>query len=102
MPEFEVTTEQTTYQKGKPVVFNLLGDPQSLSFYSGEVGYNYALRDVSLNISIPIQGGTTLPKREYIYTFIKSGTYKVHFVAANTNVTDKKETVRELTLTITD
>ncbi|MFD2164017.1 DUF5017 domain-containing protein [Paradesertivirga mongoliensis] len=43
-PAFEVTAETTTIKAGNPVTFKFEGNPQMLSFYSGEFlkDYNYA------------------------------------------------------------
>lgn len=43
-PEFDVKTDKGTYKVGEQVVFNFSGNPNFISFYSGEVGNNYANR----------------------------------------------------------
>lgn len=58
--------------------------------------------DFGPDVSIPIQGGTTLPKREYTHTFTEAGNYKVYFIAANTSSSERKEVIKELNITITD
>jgi len=35
-PEIQITTESNTYQAGKPVKFNIQGNADMISFYSGE------------------------------------------------------------------
>ena len=40
-PNFEVTTTKSTYKVGETVVFNLSGNPDIISFYSGEVSSDY-------------------------------------------------------------
>jgi len=42
-PDLEITLEKTTFKSGDPVVFNLKGNPDFVTFYSGEYGndYNY-------------------------------------------------------------
>lgn len=55
------------------------------------------------DLTIPIQGGTSaVEKKDYTYTFNTAGTYKVYFIAANANGSDRKEVIKQLELTITD
>jgi hypothetical protein len=44
-PEFDVTTESTTYKVGDKVNFNITGNPGILSFYSGELSNDYGFID---------------------------------------------------------
>lgn len=44
-PQFDVTTEKTTYKAGESVVFNLEGDAEIISFYSGEPLLNYEYKE---------------------------------------------------------
>lgn len=44
-PAFNVSTTKTTYAPGEPVVFQFSGDPQMITFYSGENGKKYEFRD---------------------------------------------------------
>lgn len=41
-PDVSVTVEKSTFKVGEPVVFNLKGNPDFISFYSGEYGNDYA------------------------------------------------------------
>ncbi|MFA6084268.1 DUF5017 domain-containing protein [Mucilaginibacter sp.] len=41
-PEFNVTTEKASYKVGEEVKFNFTGNPDLISFYSGEVFNDYA------------------------------------------------------------
>lgn len=43
-PQFDVTTEKTTYKAGESVVFNLEGDAEIISFYSGEPLLDYEFK----------------------------------------------------------
>ncbi|MBX9734451.1 MAG: DUF5017 domain-containing protein [Chitinophagaceae bacterium] len=47
LPELEVTTDTTTYHVGDTVTFHLNGNPDIISFYSGEPGnaYEFANQD---------------------------------------------------------
>ncbi len=44
-PEFDVTTEFSTYKKGEAITFKFTGNPQLISVYTGEVGKDYAFKD---------------------------------------------------------
>lgn len=48
--DFDVTTSKTTYKVGDSVVFNFSGNPDFITFYSGESGhqYQYANRDFAI------------------------------------------------------
>jgi predicted heme/steroid binding protein len=59
--------------------------------------------DFGPDLTIPIQGGTSaVEKKDFTYTFVAAGTYKVYFIASNANSTGQKDIVKQLTLTITD
>ncbi|MDO9634182.1 MAG: DUF5017 domain-containing protein [Paludibacter sp.] len=45
MPDFDVTVDAVTYQVGDTVSFNFKGNPDIISFYSGEVFNNYNFKD---------------------------------------------------------
>lgn len=56
---------------------------------------------IKTDFGIPVSSLLTLnPPTTFIYTFTKSGTYKVTFEAFNQNVYDKKSITKEITLTI--
>ncbi|MGF6849791.1 surface-anchored protein [Chitinophaga sp. W3I9] len=44
-PSLEITTSSLTYKAGDTVTFNFTGNPDNITFYSGEPGHNYAFRD---------------------------------------------------------
>lgn len=44
-PVFDVTTEKTSFAKGERVLFNISGDPNLITFFSGEPLNNYAYKD---------------------------------------------------------
>ena len=44
-PDFAVSTEKLTYKVGDTVKFNFTGKADVLTFYSGELGSNYAAKD---------------------------------------------------------
>lgn len=67
-PDFTVTTEKTTFKVGDTVQFNFTGKTNVLTFYSGELGFNYASKDrftsegiVKLVFQSAMQQGPTPP-----------------------------------------
>ncbi len=58
--------------------------------------------DMGPDWSSAIKGISNSKLEEFTYTYERPGTYKVYFVASNTNIDDSKQVVRELTLTITE
>jgi Domain of unknown function (DUF5017) len=44
-PSLEVATASLTYKAGDTVTFNFTGNPDNITFYSGEPGHNYAFRE---------------------------------------------------------
>lgn len=44
-PDFEASTSSLTWKAGDTVTFRLSGNPDNITFYSGEPGHNYAFRD---------------------------------------------------------
>lgn len=43
--DVDVTVEDESYAKGEPVVFQFTGEADVISFYSGEIGHDYAYRE---------------------------------------------------------
>ncbi|MBS0030393.1 DUF5017 domain-containing protein [Chitinophaga sp. 22321] len=63
-PSLEVTTASSTYKAGDTVTFNFKGNPDNITFYSGEPGHNYAFRertsaenDLQINFKTYVQFG---------------------------------------------
>jgi len=54
-PNFEISLKNTNFIVGDTVVFNFTGEIDYLTFYSGEIGHKYELRD-----RVTITGGTPL------------------------------------------
>lgn len=44
--EFDVTATHVEVNVGEPVIFNITGNAEQISFYSGENGHNYDFKDV--------------------------------------------------------
>jgi hypothetical protein len=57
-PEFEVTTEKTTYKVGETVFFSFTNTADFISFYSGAPGNNYLYKDSGQTIPIADYGAT--------------------------------------------
>ena len=43
--DFDVTTASKTYKLPDSIVFNITGNPDVISFYSGEAGHSYDNKD---------------------------------------------------------
>ncbi|HTF29459.1 MAG TPA: DUF5017 domain-containing protein [Flavitalea sp.] len=57
-PDFEVTTEKTTYKAGESVLFNFTNAADIISFYSGAAGNNYLFKDSGQIIPVADYGAT--------------------------------------------
>ncbi len=64
---FDVTVSKTTVEVGKTVTFNITGNPDLITFWSGEKGHDYAYREteriytsqMSFSFSTTTKSGTT-------------------------------------------
>jgi hypothetical protein len=43
--QFDVSTSKTVFKVGEEVVFNFTGNPDNITFYSGEIGKQYEFKD---------------------------------------------------------
>lgn len=95
---FDVTTPSTTYKVGDSVQFNFTGNPDFISFYSGEEGNNYEFRDRTTVDGVPqldftsyAQFGTQLNTLQLKVSNDFSGVYDVASVnsATWTDITDR-------------
>lgn len=105
-PGFGVTTEKnvTTFKAGDEVNFLFSGNPDYITFYSGEAGHMYEFRDrvtatARTDVGVPVKNMTTRVT-SYSYTFAAAGTYKVTFDASNTSIYGSKPDVKEIDITI--
>lgn len=104
---FDVASAKTSYAVGDTVSFLFSGNPDMITFYSGETGSRYANRkDVDstgnalTDVGTPLKDMTTrMDSYDYVYT--EAGSYTVTFVAANTTVYGSKTIVKQLDITIT-
>lgn len=56
--------------------------------------------DMGPDRSIPVKGYANSRLEEYSYTYTQPGTYKAVFVAANSNIHDNKQALKELEITV--
>lgn len=54
------------------------------------------------DLSVPIKGIRNGLLKDFTHIYNKPGTYKVHFIASNTNVDGTKEVDRSITITVTN
>lgn len=106
-PNFNVAIAQgkTTFKVGEQIDFTFSGNPNYITFYSGETGRMYEFRDritagARTDIGVPIQNMTT-QLLSYPYSYTQEGTYKVTFVVSNTSVYGSISDVKEIVLSIT-
>ena len=59
-PDFNVTTDKTTYKVGENVIFKFTGNPDLISVYRGIAGENYDFRTRTVATGIPQLNFTTL------------------------------------------
>lgn len=57
--------------------------------------------DMGPDRSVPVKGYANSRLEEYTHTYTQPGTYKATFVAANSNIHDKKQVLKELEITVT-
>ncbi|MDR6782107.1 hypothetical protein ABIE26_001404 [Pedobacter africanus] len=105
-PDFKVSTEndKTAFKVDEQINFNFSGNPNYITFYSGEDGRMYEFREritagARTDIGVPLQNMTT-QLLTYSYSYAKAGTFKATFVVSNTNVYGSISDVKEIVLTI--
>lgn len=98
---FNVTTAGNVYHAGDTVVFNFSGEPDIITFYSGEPGADYELRN---NAPDPDRGvaikdiSQRLDNFSYIYE--APGAYKAVFFVVNAAGTRQVSTFKEVAITV--
>lgn len=105
-PDFNISIEdgKTTFKVDETVNFVLSGNPNYITFYSGETGKEYQYKDriengARTDTGVPLKNMTT-KLTSYAYTFKTEGSYKVTFVVSNTNVYGSREMVKELDIQV--
>jgi hypothetical protein len=90
-PKFDVTTDKTEYKVGEAVNFKLSGNPDVVSFYSGENGKEYRFKDrttangkVGLNITTQVLFGRQPNNLALLYSTDFNGLYDAASVRAAT------------------
>src|SRR6186713_1983009 len=53
-PTFDITTGKTTYKVGENIIFNISGNPDFISFFSGEQGSRYENRGRTTAAGTPV------------------------------------------------
>lgn len=96
--DFNVSVEKTTYKAGDTVNFKITGNPEQLTFYSGEKGSQYSNRERTtadgvpqLNFSSYMQYGTQTNTLKLLVSSDFNGTYNAASIAAAswTDITSK-------------
>ena len=97
VPEFNVEVNSKQYYAGDTVFFRLTGNPDIISFYSGEPNRIYQSEG---SYSTPIKAVSDVAPKSYFYIYNASGTYTATFMAANSNIYDRKEITRQIEINI--
>lgn len=82
-PKFDVSTDKTEYKVGDSITFKINGDPDIITFYSGEKGKEYQYKDRSnvtdgtlgLEIKTQVLYGTQPNNLRLVYSTDFNGTY---------------------------
>lgn len=98
MPGFEVQTASMTYKAGDTVRFSFQGNPDNITFYSGEPGHNYEFRkrtdaanDLQINFNTWVRFGLIYPNLQLMVSndFNGKGTTEDVSAATWTDITDR-------------
>jgi acetoin utilization deacetylase AcuC-like enzyme len=104
---FQVTVSGYSFRAGDTVQFVFTGNPDLITFYSGEDGHRYDHRhdldstgDALSDVGSALKDMTTrLDTYQYVYA--QPGSYTATFEAANKNIYGSRTMVRTVNLTIT-
>lgn len=99
---FNVTAAETTVQVGKPVKFNLSGNPDNVTFYSGEFGKDFDFKDkriltpkTTISFDAQILDGTQANQFSVLVSSDFNGVYDYSNVTGSTTTwTDISNRVR--------
>lgn len=104
---FEVTPDSgNVYETGKELYFNFSGNPDYITFYSGEPGNNYRYAgkiddEGTANYGIPVKAMNARTD-SYSYIYETAGEYDAVFVARNATFEGESKIVARLQLTIAE
>lgn len=104
---FEVTPDSgNVYETGKELYFNFSGNPDYITFYSGEPGHNYQYAgkiddEGTANYGIPVKAMNARAD-SYSYIYQTAGEYDAVFVARNATFEGESKIVARLQLTIAE
>jgi len=97
--DFDVKTEKTTYRAGEEIEFKFTGNPNIITFYSGEVGNDYQFREgrvippgeVTLSFENRVIFGAQPDQLSVLVSTDFSGTRNIDAIKAAswTNITDR-------------
>ena len=107
--KFNVTIDVDSVKVGEEITFHFKGNPNLISFYSGELNHQYEYKDSTIvngvsmgpDHSIAVKGFETGYLSSFNYIYNTSGSYKVNFVAQNITINDEVQVVRSLVVTVT-
>ncbi|WP_341837205.1 DUF5017 domain-containing protein [Chitinophaga pollutisoli] len=90
-PDFEVSTASLTYKAGDSVLFSFKGNPDNITFYSGEPGHNFEFRkrtraanDLQVEFSTLVRSGVIYPNLQLMVSNNFNGKATVGDVQAAT------------------
>ncbi len=105
-PDFTVFTDATTYKAGEPINFNIQGNAEIISFYSGEIFHEYAFREgrevdvtgqgLNLSFNSAVAPGTPAGTQENQFSLLVSTNFSGNYdnlasvkAATWTDITDR-------------
>ena len=104
---FGVTPDSgNVYEAGKEVYFNFSGNPDYITFYSGEAGHKYEYAgkidgEGTANYGIPVKAMNARADN-YSYIYETAGEYDAVFVARNATFEGESQVVARLKITIAE
>ncbi len=110
-PDFDVTVKSLTVYTDSTMNFELSGDADFVSFFSGEEGHEYVNRsrvekldgDVAVAVSPDkpvVIKHYRVRMEDHQYKYTQEGAYKATFVGVNADSEDSEESVVELTINV--
>ena len=98
---FDVTTAGKTYHAGDTVFFTLSGNPDIITFYSGQPGTDYAFKDRTPDPDRGVAIKDISERRNsYFYIYPDPGAYKAVFAAFNVAGTKQVAATKEINIIV--